>query len=558
MLLSAISDLPPSNCSSYQMQVRRQNINGQVLSVCDLAKLRTELHMSFGDWQLFNTFITYLRGVEVSLADRSRNSQTASFAGDAKSSHGSLAISSPYPYSQVLVPPPFVFCNEQSQGRGKNLFDVPVLVQQVPVESNVANARQNTDRTTSDFSFGSGTDELELAWRRDAKPDSLNGNSKYQYTSKESTSRQYVGQGSAIWMEPIDRLSKSTHDLRSINTSRRPQRRQIASRSGERRLERNTRKTEKQVPTSLFQSASSASDHLVQMVPAYISRAPDSSGVIPVWYPTLPRVGEANKLQQPIKMNEGYSSESSSASMDGTYDFPSEYSSGDRHSQWRHVYLQICGFLSSFPFTSSRRLQPHVDQLFVNLTLFRLSSSQSTVYMSTPLKLLEFDQSVNVYSLTLADNLSKCQFWLLILGNYTKNFIPLTLFCDQKSQICFINYISFSFSLSFGMLGCVTSTQAHAITASTCASLLSMVQSNLLRIFFSILQSVKLFVKCTFSTSDLVQMIIAISCNTNVGRVGILSSTLFKQGKEIKVLHFMQECKEFLLEFVEICAEKFS
>ncbi|CDS35887.1 kinase D interacting substrate of 220 kDa [Echinococcus multilocularis] len=380
MLLSAISDLPPSNCSSYQMQVRRQNINGQVLSVCDLAKLRTELHMSFGDWQLFNTFITYLRGVEASLADRSRNSQTASFAGDVKSSHGSLAVSPPYPYSQVLVPPPFVFCNEQSQTRGKNLFDVPVLVQQVPVESNVASARQNTDRTTSDFSFGSGTDELELAWRRNAKPDSLNGNSKYQYTSKESTSRQYAGQGNAIWMEPIDRLSKSTHDLRSINTSRPPQRRQIASRGGERRHERNTRKTEKQVPTSLFQSASSASDHLVQMVPAYISRAPDSSGVIPVWYPTLPRVGEANKLQQSIKMNEGYSSESSSASMDGTYDFPSEYSSGDRYSQRRHVYLRQCP--ANCPHSHRerrRRRKSSRSSRSINRTVQRISSRKSSM-----------------------------------------------------------------------------------------------------------------------------------------------------------------------------------
>ncbi|VDK37349.1 unnamed protein product [Taenia asiatica] len=339
MLLSAISDLPPSNCSSYQMQVRRQNINGQVLSVCDLAKLRTELQMTFGDWQLLNTFVMYLRGVEASLADQSRNSQTGSFVGDVKSPHGSLAVSSQYPYSQVLVSPsPFVFCNEQSQARGKNVLDVPVLVQQVPVESSVANIRQNTDRTTSDFSFGSGTDELELAWRRDAKPDSLNGNSKHQHASKDLTSRQ----GNAFWMESLDRLSKSTHDLRSANTSRRSQGRHISSKSGGRRLERNPRKPEKQVPKPLFHSASSAPDHLVQMVPAYISRAPDSSGVIPVWYPTLPCVGEAKKLQQPLKINEEYSSESSSVSVDGTYDFPSEYSSGDRHSQQRHMYRRQC------------------------------------------------------------------------------------------------------------------------------------------------------------------------------------------------------------------------
>ncbi|VDM34502.1 unnamed protein product [Hydatigera taeniaeformis] len=377
LLLSAISDLPSSNCSSYQTQVRRQNINGQVLSVCDLAKLRTELQMSFGDWQLFNTFITYLRNVEASLADRSRNSQTASFVGDVKSPHGSLAVSSPYPYSQVLVSPsPFVFCNDQSQARGKNTFDVPVLVQQVPVESNVANIRQNTDRTTSDFSFGSGTDELELAWRRDAKPDSLNGNSKHQHISKELLSRQ----GNAIWMESLDRLSKSTHDLRSANTSRRSQGRHMTSKSGERRPERSVRKSERQIPTSLFHSASSAPDHLVQMVPAYISRAPDSSGVIPVWYPTLPCVGEANKLHQPPKPNEDYSSESSSVSMDGTYDFPSEYSSGDRHSQQRHAYRRQCPANCPHSHRERRRRGKSLrSSRSTNRTVHRTSSRKSSM-----------------------------------------------------------------------------------------------------------------------------------------------------------------------------------
>ncbi|VDO03098.1 unnamed protein product [Rodentolepis nana] len=332
LLLSAISDIPAGNCSTYQTHVRRQNINGQVLSVCDLTKLRSELQMSFGDWQLFKTFIVYLRSLEVGIAERSRNSQTASFAGDIKSHHGSLPISSQYPYSQVLVShSPFVLCNEQSQPRGKNMFDVPVLVQPVPLESNVANLRQNTDRTTSDFSFGSGTDEFELAWRRDAKPDSLNGNSKYQQVSRDVTSRHYSGHGNPVCAEPADRLSKSTHDLRTPNTSRRSQGHSSLSKTDEKRVERPIRRTDK--PTQVFHSTSSASDQLVQMVPAYISRAPETSGMIPVWYPTLPCVGEANKPQEPLHAEDDYSSDSSSASMDGTYDFPSEYSSGDRHSQ---------------------------------------------------------------------------------------------------------------------------------------------------------------------------------------------------------------------------------
>lgn len=343
LLLSAISDLPPGNCSAYQMQVRRQNINGQVLSVCDLAKLRSELQMSFGDWQLFNTFIMYLRNVEASIADRSRNSQTASFAGDLKSPHGSLAVSSPYPYSQVLVShSPFVFCNEQSQGRGKNMFDVPVLVQSVPLDSNVSNLRQNTDRTMSDFSFGSGTDEFELAWRRDAKPDSLNGNSKYQQVRKDGPSRHSSGHANPVWVESVNRLSKSTYDLRD---AKKPQvNHPSSSKSDERRVDRPPRRTDKP-SAQTFHATSSAPDHLVHMVPAYLPRTPEAGGMIPVWYPTLPCVGESNKPQQTSPdAEEDYSSSSSSASMDGTYDFPSEYSSGDRHSRqsYRRTQQQQC------------------------------------------------------------------------------------------------------------------------------------------------------------------------------------------------------------------------
>lgn len=352
VLLSAISDLPPSNCATYQTQVRRQNINGQVLSVCDLTKLRSELQMNFGDWQLFNTLIMHLRSVEGSLCDHSRNSQAASFTGDVKSPHGSLAVSAGYPYSQVVLShSPFVLCNEQSQARGKSMFDVPVLVQHMTLDSTVGNNRQNTDVTISDFSFGSGTDELEVAWRRDIRPDSLND--KEMITSRQSSSHS-----NTIWMQPSDRISKSIHDLRSVQTCRRTQPRHTtttttaaSSRSG---VRRSARISEKQVTSPVYKSTSSAPDHLVQMIPAYISRTPDStSGIIPVWYPTLPCVGETNtasistqhqQQQQQQSTNQGaeYSPGSSSVSMDGTYDFPSEYSSGDRHSQQRRTYRRQC------------------------------------------------------------------------------------------------------------------------------------------------------------------------------------------------------------------------
>ncbi len=352
-LLAAISDLPAGNCASYQMQIRRQNISGQVLSVCDLEKLRTELQMSFGDWQLFNTCVLYLRGIEANIMEshRARSSHTASFVGDMKSPQGSLNVSSPYPYPQIIVPQSqFVFCNDQTQNRGKNMFDVPVLVQQVSRESASHANRQNADRTTSDFSFGSGTDEMELAWRRDVQPDSLKGpqstrpapttpssaRSKRSSGGREPTARQVP-----IWVDSSGRpLSKSSYDLRASTTTPRKTGGNTSSMSSGGKRSKSSRKRAKPslptVPPPLLHSASTASDQMVQMVPAYIPKGPDSSGFIPLWYPTLPCVGEVKQptAHQPTHQenrenDDDFISGSSSVSVDGTYDFPSDYSSGD-------------------------------------------------------------------------------------------------------------------------------------------------------------------------------------------------------------------------------------
>ncbi|VDN40610.1 unnamed protein product, partial [Dibothriocephalus latus] len=47
-----------------QKQVRKLNISGAVLAVCNLSELRNELGLSFGDWQLFNAIIIHLRQLE--------------------------------------------------------------------------------------------------------------------------------------------------------------------------------------------------------------------------------------------------------------------------------------------------------------------------------------------------------------------------------------------------------------------------------------------------------------------------------------------------------------
>ncbi|VDL92380.1 unnamed protein product [Schistocephalus solidus] len=47
-----------------QKQVRKLNISGAVLAVCNLNELRNELGLNFGDWQLFNAVIIHLRQLE--------------------------------------------------------------------------------------------------------------------------------------------------------------------------------------------------------------------------------------------------------------------------------------------------------------------------------------------------------------------------------------------------------------------------------------------------------------------------------------------------------------
>ncbi|VDL95398.1 unnamed protein product [Schistocephalus solidus] len=193
-LLAAIADLPVSSCAMYQSRLRQQNITGLVLSVCDLEKLRTEMQMNFGDWQLFRTLVLYLRQLEGAnlLSSVANVSGRLTRHGGNTSSQLETSAHLPdmtvvYPYAHMTGPNcqkplPRQF-GEQSQAQ-KNVFDVPVFVQHCTAASTAPNVRARgrlnavsapctTDRTISDFSFGSGTEEMEFIWRRDFKPETL-------------------------------------------------------------------------------------------------------------------------------------------------------------------------------------------------------------------------------------------------------------------------------------------------------------------------------------------------------------------------------------------------
>ena len=62
--LSRINGLNTQQLPSYQQSVEENNINGMVLSQCELDELGKVLGMKFGDWQLFKTVILSLREAE--------------------------------------------------------------------------------------------------------------------------------------------------------------------------------------------------------------------------------------------------------------------------------------------------------------------------------------------------------------------------------------------------------------------------------------------------------------------------------------------------------------
>ena len=54
---SSIDHLNENFKSIYCSNIKEKNINGKVLSCCDLDELKQELKMAFGDWQLFKNWI---------------------------------------------------------------------------------------------------------------------------------------------------------------------------------------------------------------------------------------------------------------------------------------------------------------------------------------------------------------------------------------------------------------------------------------------------------------------------------------------------------------------
>ncbi|XP_054469500.1 kinase D-interacting substrate of 220 kDa B [Anoplopoma fimbria] len=72
--LRQLDGIDPSMLPQYTSTIKKANINGRVLSQCNLDELKKEMEMNFGDWQLFRGTVMELRHTETQalLQDESR------------------------------------------------------------------------------------------------------------------------------------------------------------------------------------------------------------------------------------------------------------------------------------------------------------------------------------------------------------------------------------------------------------------------------------------------------------------------------------------------------
>jgi hypothetical protein len=56
----------------YAENIKEKNINGKVLSCCDLDELKIELNMTFGDWQLFKNWLKHQRYLQIVKINREK------------------------------------------------------------------------------------------------------------------------------------------------------------------------------------------------------------------------------------------------------------------------------------------------------------------------------------------------------------------------------------------------------------------------------------------------------------------------------------------------------
>ncbi|XP_059368678.1 kinase D-interacting substrate of 220 kDa B isoform X5 [Carassius carassius] len=81
-----IDGIDQNMLSQYTATIKKANINGRVLSQCNIDELKKEMNMNFGDWQLFRTTVIELRHVETQiLHEEAPSEQGSSMVGHVES-----------------------------------------------------------------------------------------------------------------------------------------------------------------------------------------------------------------------------------------------------------------------------------------------------------------------------------------------------------------------------------------------------------------------------------------------------------------------------------------
>ncbi|XP_017294715.1 kinase D-interacting substrate of 220 kDa B isoform X2 [Kryptolebias marmoratus] len=76
-----IEGIDQSIIGQYTATVRKANVNGRVLSQCNIDELKKEMNMNFGDWQLFRAMVLEMRHIESQVLHEETASEQGSVVG---------------------------------------------------------------------------------------------------------------------------------------------------------------------------------------------------------------------------------------------------------------------------------------------------------------------------------------------------------------------------------------------------------------------------------------------------------------------------------------------
>ncbi|KAM9339295.1 kinase D-interacting substrate of 220 kDa B [Symphorus nematophorus] len=90
-----IEGIDQSMMGQYSATIRKANVNGRVLSQCNIDELKKEMNMNFGDWQLFRATVLDMRLIESQVLHEEAASEAGSVVGG-HSEAGRRAVAPPH------------------------------------------------------------------------------------------------------------------------------------------------------------------------------------------------------------------------------------------------------------------------------------------------------------------------------------------------------------------------------------------------------------------------------------------------------------------------------